>query len=209
MGFEDLILNTSCIASHEHYNSIVMHLDVCNWFCTGRFGLGWAHHTFYIACHMFMHSYLYFLSFQYILWYILNCFRTFLIVFYLFLPLSIYIRLLLWHPNVNLLRLETLFFSGNLLLLTLLLSLSDFVMRRPNRTSLRTFLNEAFILNAKSSCWTSPTPTYRLLSTVGDGGHCVTPRSLVHSWWSKSFTSTCIDSIIQYLISLLAFKVRV
>ena len=30
IGFEDLILKTSCIAAHEHYNSIVMHLDVCN-----------------------------------------------------------------------------------------------------------------------------------------------------------------------------------
>ena len=30
MSFEDLILKTSCIASHEHCNSIVMHSDVCN-----------------------------------------------------------------------------------------------------------------------------------------------------------------------------------
>ena len=29
MGFKELILKTSCIASHEHYNSIIMHLDVC------------------------------------------------------------------------------------------------------------------------------------------------------------------------------------
>ena len=30
--FEDLILKTSCIALHLHYNSIIMHLDVCNLF---------------------------------------------------------------------------------------------------------------------------------------------------------------------------------
>ena len=29
MGFEYLILKTSYIASHEHYNYIFMHLDVC------------------------------------------------------------------------------------------------------------------------------------------------------------------------------------
>ena len=29
MGFKDLILKTSCIASHLHYNYIFMHLDVC------------------------------------------------------------------------------------------------------------------------------------------------------------------------------------
>ena len=29
MGFEDLILKTSCIASHVHYNYIFMHLGVC------------------------------------------------------------------------------------------------------------------------------------------------------------------------------------
>ena len=29
MGFGDLILKTSYIASHMHYNYIFMHLDVC------------------------------------------------------------------------------------------------------------------------------------------------------------------------------------
>ena len=122
-------------------------------------------------------------------------------------PLSVHVSLLLWHPNVNLLRLGTLFVSMHPLLSTLLLSLSSFVMRRPNWTSLRTFLDEAFILNAKSSCRTSLTPTYPLSSTIGNGGHYMTPRSLVHLWWSWSFTLTCMDSIFQYLISLLVFKV--
>ena len=174
MGFEDLILKTSCIASHEHYNNIVMHLDVCNWLYAGKIGLGWAYDAFYIACHMIMHSHAYALSFQYIL----DIFWTVLGLFWLSslsLPLPVYVSLLLWHPNINLLHPGTLFILGHPLLLTLLLSLSNSVMRRPNRTSLRTFLNEAFILNAKSSCRTSPTSTYPLSSTVGDGGHCVTP----------------------------------
>ena len=111
---------------------------------------------------------------------ILNCFGTFLIVFSLSLPLFVSISLLLWHPNVNLLCPGTLFILRHPLLLTLLLSLSNSVMRRPNWTSLRTFLDEAFILNAKLTCRTSPTPTYPLSSTIEDGGHCVTPRSLVH-----------------------------
>ena len=185
-----------------------MHLDVCNWLCVGRFGLGWADDAFYIACHMFMHSHAYILSFQYILiyfellWDFSNCLLS------LSLPLSVYVSLLLWHPNVNLLRPGTLFIPGHPLLLTILLSLSSSMMRRPNRTSLRTFLNEAFILNAKSSCRTSPTPTHPLLSIVGDGGHCVIPRSLVHPCWSRSFTPIYMDSILQYLISLPVFEVH-
>ena len=114
----------------------------------------------------------------------------------LYLPIFVYISLHLWHLNINLLHLGTLFVPGHPLLLTLLLSLSGSVMRRPNRTSLRTFLDEAFILNAKSSCRTSPTLTYPLSSIVGDGGHCVTPQSLVHLCWSRSFTPTCMDSIL-------------
>ena len=84
----------------------------------------------------------------------------------IFLPFSVYVGLLLWHPNVNLLHPGTLFIPGHPFLLTLLLSLSGFVMRRQNQTSLRTFLDEAFILNAKSSCRTSLTPTFPLSSIV-------------------------------------------
>ena len=145
---------------------------------------------------------------------ILNCFGTFLIVFSLSLSLSlslllsVYVNLLLWNPNVNLLRPETLFIPRHPFLLTLLLSLFGFVIRRPNRTSLRSFLDEAFILKTKSSCRTSPTLTYPLSSIVGDRGHSVMPQSLVHPCWSRSFTPKCMDSTTQYLISLLVFEVR-
>ena len=186
-----------------------MHLDVCNWLCIGRFGLGWAHDAFYIACHMFMHSHAYVLSFQSILWYFELLWDFFYCLLSFSLPLSVYVNLLLWHPNGNVLHPGTLFVPRHPLLLTLLLSLFGFVMRRPNHTSLRTFLNKVFILNAKSSCWTSPTPSYPLSSIVGDGGHCVTPRSLVHPCWSRSFTPTYMELILQYLSSLLAFEVRV
>ena len=210
MSFEDLILKASCIAFYVHYNSIVMHLDVCNWLCAGRFGLGWAHDAFYIVCHMFMHSHAYVLSFQSILWYfeLLWDFFDCLLSLSLSLLLSVYVNLLLWNPNVNLLRPETLFIPRHPFLLTLLLSLFGFVIRRPNRTSLRSFLDEAFILKTKSSCRTSPTSTYPLSSIVGDRGHSVMPQSLVHPCWSRSFTPKCMDSTTQYLISLLVFEVR-
>ena len=84
----------------------------------------------------------------------------------LFLPFSVYVGLLLWHLNVNLLHAGILFVSGHPFLLTLLLSLFGFVMRSPNQTSFRTFLDEAFILYTKSSCQTSLTPIFPLSSTV-------------------------------------------
>ena len=30
-------------------------LDMCNWLCVSRIGLGWAHDAISFACHMFMH----------------------------------------------------------------------------------------------------------------------------------------------------------
>ena len=44
MGFKDLIIKTSCIASHLHYNYIFMHLDVCFICATDSMlvGLDWA-----------------------------------------------------------------------------------------------------------------------------------------------------------------------
>ena len=137
--------------------------------CSSRFGLGWAHDAISFTCHIFMHSYAYVLFIQYILIY-LNCLGLFWLPslsLSLSLSLSVYVSLLLWHPNVNLLCPETLFVPGHLLLLILLLSLSGSVMRRPKRTSLRTFPDEAFIQNAKSFCQTSLTLTFLLSSTVG------------------------------------------
>ena len=134
---------------------------------------------------------------------------NFLIVFFLSLSLSlsVYVSLLLWHPNVNMLRPRTLFVPRHLLMLTLPLFLSGSMIRRPNWTSLRTSLDEAFIRNAKSFYWTSPTVTYPLSFIVGVRSHCVTFWSPIHLCWSRSFTPTCMDLIIQYLFLLLAFEV--
>ena len=128
---------------------------------------------------MFMHSHAYLLSFQYIFKYILLL-GTFLIVSFSLSLSSVCVSLLLWHLNANLLCLGTLFVPGHSPLLILLPLTSDSVMRRPNQTFLTTFLDKAFILNAESSCWTSPTLTYLLSFTVGVGSHCVTSWSLVH-----------------------------
>ena len=147
-----------------------------------------------------MHSHAYVPSIQYILIY-LNCLGLFWLpsvsLSLSFSPsLSVYVSLLLWHPNVNLLCLETLFILRHLLLLTLPLSLSSSVMRRPNRISLRTSLDKAFSRNAKLFCRTSSTLTYPLSFIVGVRSHCVTFWSPIHPCWSRSFTPTCMDLII-------------
>ena len=142
--------------------------------------------------------------------YILNCIGTFLIVFFSLSVFPSCVSLLLWHLNTNLLCSGTLFVPGHLLLLLILQNLmSSFVMRRPNWTSLRTLLDEAFIWNAKLFCRTSPTLTFLLSSTVGNGGHCVTSRSPVYPCLFRSSTPTCMDLIFQYLSLLLAFEVRI
>ena len=139
---------------------------------------------------MFTHSHAYILSIHYILRYFW-CLR----LFWLFLSPSlsfVCVSLLLWHPNANLLHSGTLFISGHPLLLILHLFLSSSVMKRPNQTSLWTILDKAFILNAKSSYQNSPTLTFPLSSTVGNGSHCVTFWSPIHPCWSRSSTPTCM-----------------
>ena len=122
--------------------------------------------------------------------------------------LSICVSLCLWHLNASLLRPRTLFIPVPLRLLIVLLSLFDSIMMMPTRHSRRNFLDATFILNAKSFWQTSPTPTFPLSFTVGDGSHCVMSRSHVLSCFSRSFTLTCTGLIVQYLSSLLAFEVR-
>ena len=80
MGFEDLILKTSCVAFHVHYNCIFvhyncifMHLVVCYtcWTACVLVGLDWAEpmilFTLHVTCScIFMHTYLTFNIFLYI-----------------------------------------------------------------------------------------------------------------------------------------------
>ena len=114
----------------------------------------------------------------------------------------------LWNLNVNLLRAGILFVLGQPLLLILLPYMSGSMMIKPDRTFLRTFLDKAFIWNAKSFCQTSLTLIYPLSFIVGVGSHCVTSWSLVHPCLYMSSTLTCMELIIQYLSLLLAFEVH-
>ena len=156
---------------------------------------------------MLMHFHAYILYIQYIFVY-LNCFGAFLSVSFFTLTL-LFTLVRQWHQNISLLCPGTLFILGHRLFLILLPPLFGSMMRMPERTSQRTFLNEVFIWNAESFCWTSPTLTYPQSFTVGVGSHCVTSRSPVNPCWSKSFTPTCMDLILQYLSFILAFKVRI
>ena len=60
MGFDDLILKTSCIAFHVHYNCIFMHLVVCYTCCTAcvLVGLDWAEPMmFFLLCTSQAHAF--------------------------------------------------------------------------------------------------------------------------------------------------------
>jgi len=176
--------------------------------CSGRFRLGWAHDVFEFACHMFMHfpcihTFIY-------LYFDIDLCWCFSACFSLSLSLSFFLLVALWHLNENSLRPRTLFILGHLLFhfLTPLLLMYDSVMIKPVRNFQRTFHDEAFIWNAKSFYWIFLILTFPLSSTVGVGSHCVASQSLVPLWSYRSFTLTCTDSILQYLILSLVSKVR-
>ena len=169
--------------------------------CAVRFGLGWAHDVFKFACHMFMHTYLHFFIFLYI-----DLFGAFLRVS-LSPSLSFFRLVASWHLNKNPLRPKTLFVLGHLLPLILLLLMYSFVMIKPERTFRRTFLNETFIQNAKSSYWIFLILTFPLSSTVGVGSHCVASRSCALPWSYRSFAPICMDLITLYPSLSFAFGV--
>ena len=129
----------------------------------------------YVTCSCISHAHVLYFSI-YLLY--LNYFGAFLIVS--FFPL--------WP--------RTLFILVPFHLLISLLSLFGSVMMMPTRHSRRTFLDAAFILNAKSFWRTLPTPTFPLSFIVENGSHYVTFLSLVLSCLSKSFTPTCTGLII-------------
>ena len=188
-----------------------MHWVVCYtcWTVCMLVGLDWAEPMMILLLHVtcsciFMHTYLTFNIFLYIwtVWSFSYCF---------FLPplsLSLVYVSVSWHQNVSLLCPGTFFIPGHRLLLILPLLLFNSVIRMPERTSQRTFLDKVFIGNAESFCWTSPILTYQLSFTIGVGSHCVTSQSHVHPCWSKSFSLTCMDLILQYLSFILTFEVR-
>ena len=168
-----------------------------NCLCAIRIGLGWANYVFKLACHMFMHTYLYFVTFLY----------TVVLVLFL-LSHSLFLALVYSMapkrkstPSQNPLR------SGAS-------SSSDptpfhvwFRDDKAQKDFLQNFWDEAFIQNTTSFCQTFPTLTYPLSFTVGIGSHFVTSRSLLPPWSYRSFTPICTELILLYLISSLAFEV--
>ena len=155
-----------------------------------------------------MHSQAYVPSILYLLLY--QMLGTVLIVsvsFFLSFPLTLVAS---WHPIVSPLRPETLFIPGHLLLLLFLTPhplTSGSMMRRPNRTSLRTFHDATIIRNAKSSYQIFLTLTYPLSSTVGVGSHYVAPRSHALPQSYKSSTPLCTDLTTLYPSLSLSFGV--
>jgi len=141
-----MILNVHAL-HHICILTMICILDVCLLYWNDVFWLDWiglSPWCFYCcmshAHAFFMHTYLFF--------YLINsnlcwCFSA-------YLSLSFFWLVALWHLNISLLRLGTLFVLGHLLLILPPLTFGS-VMRRPVRTSRRTFQDAAFIRNAKSS----------------------------------------------------------
>ena len=179
-----------------------MHLDVCliveN--CV-LLGLDWVEPMmqFLLARHMFMY-----ISCIRTLYFISICFGLWLCVLSLSLSLS-WIDYT-WHPSTNLLWFGTLFIPGHYLLL-LIFPFFTFgsAMKRPIKTSLRTFLNVAFIWSAMWFCWILPTLLYSMSFTLRDGNLFVRYPWGVPSCSYKSFTPICTVSIPLYL-SLLRYS---
>ena len=129
-----------------------MHLDMCLiiGMCAGRFELGFTHDVFIFVCHMFMHISCIYSLFSFFFVLLVMCFLSF--------SLSLSWIDCAWHLSTNLLRLRILLVPGLLLLIfPFPLFTFGFVMGRPNRTSLRTFRNMAFIQSALSFRRTFPT----------------------------------------------------
>ena len=170
--------------------------------CASKFGLGWVHDVFIVACYMFMHFYAYVPFFSFFL--ILLLIRTFLL---LSLSLSVLFWIVYaWHLSTNPLRPRTLFVLEHLLLLILLLFTFDSVIRRLIRTSQRTSPDVAFIRNARLFFLTSSILIYPLSFTVGVGNPFVISWSAVPPWSYRSFIPIYTNLIILYFAFSLLFK---
>ena len=161
--------------------------------CVVKFGLGWAHDVFYVTYHMLMHFNAYIPLIIYILiyWFVWCFFAC------LFLSPSLFLTLVCFMaPKCKSTSSQNSFRSGAS---SSILSppMSGFLMRRPSRTSWRTFHDETFIWNAKSFYWIFLILTFSLSFTVGVGSHCVASRSLVPLWSYKSFTPIRTYLILQ------------
>ena len=157
----------------------------------GRFGLGFTHDVFIFAHHMFMHisciRILSFLSFCFCLWCVFS--------------LSPFLSRIdyTWHPRANIPRLGTLLVLGLPLLLIHPFFMFGSVMGRPNRTSLRTFRDMAFIQCAMSFCRTFSTFLYPMSFGLGDGNLFVRFPWGALSCLYRSFTLIYMVLIPLYL----------
>ena len=144
--------------------------------CTDRFRLGWAHDVIllHVTCSCIFHAYVPFFIF-----FIIICYWLVLFCVCVSLSLSFFWIVCAWHPSAKLLRPGTLFVPRHLLLLILLLFMTGSVMIKLVRTFWRTFLDVAFIRNAKSFFLTSPILIYPLSLTVGVGNPFVISRSSI------------------------------
>ena len=168
-------LKSSCIASHEHYNYIFMHYRCVLYLlhCCVLLGLDWVELMMFLSLHVtcsciFMHTYLQFFIFLYI-----DVVSAFLLVSLspsLFLSVSCFMA-----PKRKSIPSQNPLPSKVILLLLTYGS----VMIKPGRTLRRTFLDKAFIRNAKSFYQIFSILTFPLSSSVAVGSHCVASRSLV------------------------------
>ena len=153
-------------------------------------------------CISHIHAYAPFLFYHLVL----CCDGAFLLVS---LSLSLSRIVCAWHPSASLLCPRTLFIPRHLLPLILLLFMLGSVMRRPVRTSQRTSPNMAFIRNATWFYRTFLILLFPLSFTSRNGNLYVRYPWVVPPWSYRSFTPTCTDSIILYLVSSLLFELYI
>ena len=146
----------------------------------------------HVTCSCISHAYV--LSFQYT-WYIWCCFGLFWLSF-LSLPLLLFTLVMSMAPKRKSTPAQNPLHSGASLFSDPSPSHIRFRDDDAFKAFWRTSLDEAFIWNTKSFCWTLPTPTFPLSFTVGDGSHYVTSQSPVLSCLSRRSTPTCTRLII-------------
>ena len=160
------VFKSSCIASYLHYNIVSCILDMwllC-WNDCVLIGLDWVEPMMFLLLHItcsciFMHTYLTLYIFLCI-----DCDWCFFACISLSFLLSVSCSM---EPKRKSTPSWNPLHSGASSSFDPTPSHVRFRDVNPNRTSLRTFLDEAFIQNAKSFYWTFPTLTYPLSFIVG------------------------------------------
>ena len=173
--------------------------------CAVRFGLSWAHDSFFCLhitwSSIFMHMYLHFSIFLYI-----DVFGAFLRVSLspsLFLSVSC-----IMAPKRKSTQSQNPLRSGASSSSNLAPSHVWFHDDKAQKDFLENFCRRGIHSECQVILSDFLILTYPLSFTIGVGGHYVTFRSLVPPCLYKSFTPICMESILLYLISSLMFEVR-